>query len=310
MRPRGFFATLRMTSLVAAAFLSAAIARALPPRLLLLDGAFAGPDIVAVGERGTIVRSTDNAQTWQPVASATSATLTGVTFADDGQHGWAVGHDALILATTDGGKTWAKQWQSENLQDSFLAALALDAQHAFAIGAYGLFLATADGGKTWARRKIIEDDYHLNRLTRGPSGTLYLAGEHGTLLRSADAGATWTRLTSPYAGSFYGVLPLDKCTLLAHGLSGRVFRSIDDGATWTQIETPPPAALLSAGLQLKSNFLVLAGQARAHFVSRDYGKAIVSWPVPFDTAVAALLELPDGSVLALGEAGPTLLPKP
>ena len=286
------------------------ICAALPPRLLLLDGAFAGADIVAVGERGTILRSSDNARSWNYVAPVTSATLTGVSFADDGQHGWAVGHDALILATMDGGRTWAKQWQSENLQDSFLNALALDAQHAFAIGAYGLFLATADGGKTWARKKILDDDYHLNRLTRGPSGTLYLAGEHGTLLRSTDNGAKWTRLTTPYNGSFYGLLPLDRRTLLAHGLSGRVFRSIDDGAMWAQIATPEPPMLLAAGLQMKSNFLVLAGQARAHFVSRDYGKTIIPWAVTIDTAISALLELPDGSVLALGEAGPTLLPKP
>jgi photosystem II stability/assembly factor-like uncharacterized protein len=283
---------------------------ALPPRLLLLDGAFAGTDIVAVGERSTIVRSTDNAQTWTTAAPTTSATLTGIAFAPDGVHGWAVGHDALILATSDGGHSWSKQWQSENLQDSFLGALALDAQRAFAVGAYGLFLTTSDGGKTWTRKKITDDDYHFNRLTRGPSGTLYLAGEHGTLLRSTDAGATWGRMVSPYTGSFYGVLPLDKRTLLAHGLSGRVFRSADDGATWTQIETPQPPMLLAAGLQMKSNFLVLAGQARAHFVSRDYGKTVVPWPVSFDSAVAALLELPDGSVLALGEAGPTLLPKP
>ena len=288
----------------------AAGANALPPRLLLLDGAVAEHEIVAVGERGTVIRSVDNAQTWQVIAPVTSATLTGVTFAEDGRHGWAVGHDALILATTDAGLTWTKQWQSENLQDSFLGALALDAEHAFAIGAYGLFLATTDGGKTWARKKITEDDYHFNRLTRGPSGTLYLAGEHGTLLRSADAGATWNRIASPYTGSFYGVLPLDKRTLLAYGLSGRVFRSTDDGVTWAAIETPPPPVLLAAGLQLKSNFLVLAGQARAHFVSRDYGKTLTTWAVPLDTAVAALLELSDGSVLALGEAGPTLLPKP
>src|SRR5262245_18082977 len=78
------------------------------PRMLLLDGALAGSEVVVVGERGTILCSADNARTWQAAASPTPATLTAVAFADNGKHGWAVGHDALILATADGGRTWQK----------------------------------------------------------------------------------------------------------------------------------------------------------------------------------------------------------
>ena len=284
-------------------------ANAIPPRTLLLDGAFAGPDIVAVGERGTIIRSVDNALTWAVVPAVTTATLTGVAFAEDGKHGWAVGHDALILATADAGHTWQKQWQGSNLSDSLLDVLALTPTDVIAVGAYGLFLRSADGGKTWSRQKILEEDFHLNRISRGPTGTLYLAGEHGTLLRSADHGATWAAIASPYDGSFYGILPLDKRTLLAHGLRGRLFRSADDGATWEAVPTPQPM-LLATALKLKSNFIAVAGQARTLLVSRDYAHTVTTWPASFATAVAELLELPDGSVLALGEAGPTILPKP
>ena len=279
------------------------------PGMLLLDGAVVGPDIVAVGEHGTILRSADNAHTWQIAPAPASATLTGVSFADDALHGWAVGHDAVILATTDAGRTWLKSWQGENLQDSFLDVLALDARHAIAVGAYGLVLSTADGGTTWTRLKVIADDNHLNRITRGPTGTLYVAGERGTLLRSTDAGATWASIAAPYDGSFYGILPLDKRTLIAYGLRGRLFRSVDDGATWEPVATSQPL-LFATALKLKSNYFVLAGQARALLVSRDYGRTVVTWPVPLTTAVAELLETPDGAVVALGEAGATLLPKP
>jgi photosystem II stability/assembly factor-like uncharacterized protein len=73
------------------------------PRMLLLDGTVAGRAIVVVGERGAIFRSADNALTWQAAVSRETATLTGVAFAPDGTHGWAVGHDALILTTSDAG---------------------------------------------------------------------------------------------------------------------------------------------------------------------------------------------------------------
>jgi photosystem II stability/assembly factor-like uncharacterized protein len=304
----GVFGSLRLGAL-AALSLGSLLASDIASHLLLLDAAAAGSDFVAVGERGTILRSVDNARTWQPALDTTTATLTALTFAADANHGWTVGHDALILATTDGGHVWQKQWQGENLSDSFLDVLALDAQHVIAVGAYGLFLATTDGGKTWDRRKILADDFHLNRVSRGPTGTLYLAGEHGTLLRSADNGTTWTPIAAPYDGSFYGILPLDKRTLLAHGLRGRLYRSTDDGATWEPVATPQPV-LLATALQLKSNFIVVAGQARGLIVSRDYGRTFSAWSAPLATAVAKLIELPDGSIFAVGEAGVTLLPKP
>lgn len=299
-------------------------AETIAPRELLLGGAVAGSDVIVVGERGTILRSSDNARTWQRVAAPASATLTAVDFAPDAQHGWAVGHDALILASADGGRSWTKQLEGKTstsetpaprggaaptLEDSFLDVLALDAQHAIAVGAYGLFVATNDGGKTWARQKIAAEDYHLNRIARGPAGTLYLAGEHGTLLRSADRGARWTPIPAPYDGSFYGVLPLDKRTLIAHGLRGRVYRSTDDGASWQPIATPEPV-LLAAAVRLRSNFLLLAGQARTLLLSRDYGQTFAAVIDPPPGAIAALVELPDGSVLALGEAGATLIAPP
>ena len=63
--------------------------------------------------------------------------------------------------------------------------------------------------------------------------------------------------------------------------------------------------LLAAALKLKSNHLLFAGQSRAFFISRDYAHTVTALPVPITTAVSALMELPDGRILALGEAGAT-----
>lgn len=277
--------------------------------MLLLDGALAGPAVVVVGERGTILRSTDLGHSWQSAVVAATATLTAITFAADGRHGWAVGHDALILATTDGGLTWRQQWQGESLQDSFLDVLALDAAHVIAVGAYGLFVASDDGGRTWQRRKLGEEDFHFNRLTRGPTGTLYLAGERGTLLRSRDHGVTWEHIDSPYDGSFYGILPLGERTLLAHGLRGRIYRSDNDGGSWTLVPNEQ-RVLIATAVRLSERVIVFAGQSRAMFVSRDGGGTVEPWAPGFTPAIAELLRLPNGSLLALGEAGASLLPQP
>jgi len=296
---------------LAACILPALLAAGEPPlpRGLLLDGAVSGSVAVVVGERGSIWVSRAPTAGWSRVDAPTRATLTGVALAPptaDGAPGigWAVGHDAIVLGTRDGGATWTRQFQGENLQDSFLDVLALDARHAIAVGAYGLYLSTRDGGTTWERRQIREGDAHLNRISRSAAGTLFLAGESGTLLRSRDEGLNWTPLRAPYEGSFHGVLPLDRRTLIAHGLRGHLYRSADEGDTWQEI-APPVVGLLATGLRLRSNLILIGGPPRALALSRDYGRTFSLVPGAPSTAVAELLELPDGSVLALGEAGAT-----
>ena len=277
-------------------------------RTLLLDAQTFGRTIVAVGASGHIIRSTDSGGTWQAVPSPTLATLTGVNFPDE-QHGWAVGHDAIILHSEDGGLTWSKQYQGLDLQASFLDVCFLDAQTGFVVGAYGQFLATADGGRTWTTRRIIEDDCFLNRITVGPAGTLYIAGERGTMLRSTDRGTTWSAIRTPYDGSLYGILPLGPQSLLVHGLRGRVYRSEDDGATWQPVATDQ-RVLFATSVRLRSGVIVLAGQARWFAVSRDGGQSLTSWSPGLTTGVAQLIEAPDGTLLAFGEDGVTRLPAP
>ena len=74
---------------------------------LLLDMVEAGTVAIAVGERGTVLTSTDRSH-WEQVAGVpTRATLTAV--AAVGNKAWAVGHDGVILASSDAGQHWTLQ---------------------------------------------------------------------------------------------------------------------------------------------------------------------------------------------------------
>ncbi len=281
---------------------------ALAARSLLLGSQTVGTTTFAVGAYGDILRSTDDGRSWQLATAPTAVTLTDVSF-PDAQHGWAVGHDALILHSEDGGLTWTKQYQGPNLDAPLLGVLFLDRATGFAVGAYGQFVATVDGGRTWTPRSILSEDRHLNRITAGPTGTLYIAGEQGTLLRSHDRGATWQEIDSPYDGSFYGILPLSDKVLVAYGLRGRIYRSENDGAEWTHVPTAA-RVLLATAVRLRNGVIVVAGQARAFFVSRDDGRTFTPWSTPMTTPVASLVETAGGQLLALGEVGLTPLPPP
>ena len=78
---------------------------------LILDGTMAGDAIVVVGERGHILKSVDQGRSWQQVIVPTRATLTAVTFID-AKNGFAVGHDALILRSQNGGQSWQRMYHA------------------------------------------------------------------------------------------------------------------------------------------------------------------------------------------------------
>ena len=68
--------------------------------------------------------------------------------------------------------------------------------------------------------------------------------------------------------------------------------------------------LLATAVRLRNGVIVLAGQARAFLVSRDDGRTFQSWSPELTTGVAELVEAPDGTLLAIGEAGASRLPPP
>jgi photosystem II stability/assembly factor-like uncharacterized protein len=142
----------------------------------------------------------------------------------------------------------------------------------------------------------------VNQIAPASGDTLYLAAESGTLLVSADARKPWRKLTVPYEGSLFGVLPLGGKNLLTYGLRGHVFASEDGGETWTERKVPVPV-LIMAGVKLKSGVIVLAGLGGNFSLSRDGGRTFESWkPAAFTGGVAGLLETSDGALLAVGVA--------
>ena len=198
----------------------------LAAKSLLLDLAWAGPRVVAVGERGHVLHSVDAGRTWTQVQAPASANLTAVYFAD-AKNGWAVGHAQTILRTQDGGDTWVLSHFEPEEAEPFLDVSFGDGLRGLVVGAYGVIYSTTDGGSVWshvpfepeplpgaAKVEPSADDmeaevdlgfeFHLNALARGPGQRLYLGAEAGRLFRSDDDGTSWRELPSPYDGSFHG----------------------------------------------------------------------------------------------------------
>src|SRR5258706_3122420 len=248
----------------------------------MLAIANAGARLVAVGLRGMIIFSDDRGGSWSQARVPVQTDLVAVHFADSEQ-GWATGHDAVILHTEDGGRTWTKQFDNRlaavalpahyqqriascgtsvipfpkqiqlNTQGDaslpFLGIYFTDHLHGIAVGSFGMIVATEDGGKhwlPWLDRIDNKEFLNLNAI-RKIGSNLVIAGEQGSVYRYIEKTRSFVAVSTPYKGSFFDVVGT-RDFMLAVGLRGTAYRSINGGTTWQQVDTSTRDAVTTAAL--------------------------------------------------------------
>ena len=272
----------------------------LAQKSLILDIAWAGERLVAVGERGHVLLSDDAGEQWRQVTVPTRAALTAVFFTD-ARTGFAVGHDAVVLRSTDRGETWQLVHVDAEEEAPLLDVFFFDAQRGLAVGAYAYFLKTEDGGRSWELSAINdEDDFHLNAISPAPSGDLFIAAEAGFIYHSSDAAATWASLESPYEGSFFGALSDTDNELLVFGLRGNLYRSTDAGEEWQRIELGTQAMLTDAA-RLPDGRRVIVGLEGMVLIEHDGG--FQEFQLPSRAGLTAVVVVDPQTLLVAGEAG-------
>jgi len=308
---------------------------------VLLAVTRANARLVAVGERGTIVISDDSGQSWKQVPTPVSVALTAVAFSG-AKAGWAVGHGGVVLHTEDAGESWSKQLdgqqaadidlkdaneQAERKPSSESAARRLrDATRAakegsekpfldvkfwsptsgIVVGAYGAILQTNDGGKSWlSLRERIDNPKGKHLYNVSLTGIeIYIAGEQGTLFRSTDQAQTFSKISTPYAGTFFGVINDAKMGTFAFGLRGNAFISHDAGKNWQKLDIGQPITITSGAATADGHVILVDESGRVLKVSDDGLKTqALALPMPFSfTGVA---QASDGSLVLSGIRGTT-----
>ena len=282
---------------------------------LMLDVTVADEFVAAVGEQGFVLLSTDAGESWTQAEVPVQVALTGVYF-HNAELGWAVGYDHVIIRTRDGGKSWERLYDDIEAGGPLLDVFFLDAENGFAIGTYGVFLTTTDGGDSWkagmlnlvsapsvsAGEEEEYADYHLNQIARSSSGKLYIVAEMGHMYRSDDNGLSWVALSSPYVGSFFGVLPLEGESILMFGLRGNLFRSHDSGVSWLKVESKTKA-LLSSGVRLEDGTILVCGNRGVVLISQDSGHSFKVQRLPSRKGISSSVLADDGSLIFVGVFG-------
>lgn len=218
--------------------------------------------VVAVGVRGAIVRSSDGGLTWDVADSPTLRTLLSVTAAADGTL-VAVGRGGAIVYSQDGGRVWKA---SKSIRRADLSSVIYVAGGSFvAVGRDATILRSMDHGVTW-ELALVGSYGHFGAVTSVPGGPLVAVGNAGMIERSIDGGATWSTIEADTSDSLRSVLFEPGGALVAVGSDGTIMRSMDGGITWVVVE----------GLAIKNFVSAVTGPGDSLIAVSDRGTILRS----------------------------------
>ena len=281
----------------AGSFFSSAPQLVNPEKAPIFAATLAGTRIVAVGDYG-LINLSDDGQTFRQAKVPTRAPLTSVFFIDARQ-GWAVGHDGVVLGSSDGGESWQVLRDMRGKDQVLMSVWFENAEHGLAVGQFGLALETRDGGKTWAERVLVDGEAgerHLLQLVPGAKGLLFVAAEAGTILRSEDAGAHWTAVQTDNKGSFWTGAALADGNLLMAGMRGHVYRSTDRGRHWQEVPSGTQQSLTGI-VQRGDGTVRIVGLGGVSLLSKDGGQHFEATTRPDRAGMTAISRSTAGEVV-------------
>lgn len=254
-------------------------------------------------ERG-IVETRDGGLQWTVVEGLKTEPGQRIVAMTAGGDALFAGGTGILLASTDGGATWAPVAQHGAARVRGLTAdPADDARLLVLIEGTGI-VATSDGGATWAAvdGDVPEQAYGLWTLALDPPRLVTIDRAAGRPLVSEDGGATWAPLAADgLEGELLGFAPGDGIAYAATGSGLRV--SEDGGATWTARGPFPELVAVASAPGDRDTVLVVVPGGQV-YRSRDRGQ---DW---FDPN--APTRTPTAEAAATGESPPsgaTLVPE-
>jgi len=189
-------------------------------------------DLLACGQKGTLLRSADAGNKWTSTESATERNLSSIALS--GKEGVAVGSYGTIVSTVDSGRTWTSQLPDK--EKSLSSISFADPEHGLAAGWDGLLFWTSDGGITWTNSKTLPGRNIWSGCLVNP-GKAVVLGKGGVVFLTADTGATWEQVATGRDYSPSRMKFLDENLGVAVGYSA-ILVTEDGGKTWTRCSIP------------------------------------------------------------------------
>ena len=257
-----------------------AVKSPLAAKSMLVGIAMAGKRIVEVGWRGHIVYSDNQGKSWVQAEVPVSSDLVAVHFPTR-QKGWAVGHDGVVLHSSDGGATWTKQF------DGRAAAQVMESCYQGSAQCSGCHSTqvppSSAASKVGAPSALMEEIRKFS--VQGPDKpfldvwfenerTGYIVGAFSMIFRTDNGGKSWLplydRIDNPKRYHLYSVRPIGG-ELFLTAEQGTVFKLDRKRGRFEAIKTPYVGTFF--GISGKPGAVIAFGMRGNAFRSADGGKS-------------------------------------
>jgi photosystem II stability/assembly factor-like uncharacterized protein len=288
----------------------------------LIDIERAGDRLVAVGERGHVLYSDDQGESWQQGKMPFRRMLTGVHFVD-AQQGWAVGHQNMIFHTDDGGLTWRRQVDGFELQQRFNEDNVTRTREA-----YEALSAELQANPDPDRELELEDALFAFEdaeiaLEEPPmpsnfhdvwfldSNTGWAVGAFGRMAETRDGGKTWADkshlVQTPDGLHLNAITGTSRGEIYIAGEGGAMFRSLDAGDNWEQMDVGYHGTLFGVVFDPVNDALRVFGLGSALYQSPDKGVTWQAMQSPVKATFAGGTTGEKGQTLLVGPGGMLLV---
>ena len=191
---------------------------------------------IAVGEYGTIIKSTDSGVNWTALTGGTGYHLFGVCFADSlniyATVYYPPTYTSVILHSSNGGSDWIPQQHPEmgsygSLNSVFFTSHLIG----YTVGNNGVLLKTTNGGIDWISKTSGTTD-ELYDISFSNSNLGIVVGQFGRIFKTIDGGETWVQQNTGISGTWRRVSYPDTNNIIAVSDGGLIIRTTDGGNSW------------------------------------------------------------------------------
>lgn len=279
-----------------------------------------GERLLAVGERGVIVFSDDQGQSWRQAHVPVSVLITALHVANESE-AWAVGHSGVILYSSDRGENWVLQLDGRQIniiQVSQARTILTDLQAAleeadeseqddlqFAVEDAEFALSNAEFDASLGPANPFLDVVFLN------SKAGFAVGAYGLFFQTVDGGQSWQssahRLDNPDRYHLNTIRHLAGDTLILAGEAGTLFASYDSGESWETLYGPYQGSYFGIQLTGKVDQALLFGLKGSLFSTADGGQSWHKITTGVETSLTASAISAEGDIVITGLSGVVLL---
>ena len=286
----------------------------LAAKSLLNDVTLAGTRLISVGQRGHIIFSDNKGKTWNQASVPVSSDLVAVHFPTPG-NGWAVGHDGVVLHSSDSGATWSKQF------DGRAAAQVMVSRYRVGNQCSGCHekLQSPPAGKpeNAAAAGLMEDVKRFS--DQGPDKpfldvwfenetTGFIVGAYNLIFRTTDGGKSWEpwfdRTENAKRYHLYAIRPVGQ-DLFISGEQGLVLKLDRQSGRFRDVKVPYNGSFF--GITGTPGAVMVFGLRGNAFRSTDGGTTWQKVETGVQVGLTGATVTGDGKIVMVSQGGHVLV---